>query len=54
MLKDHLGKLVKARHLKEFVVGQGGGNVGQGLGSRGNTLPLSLGIIKVIHEPPLV
>ena len=34
--------------MKEFVVGQGGGNVGQGLGSLGNTLPLPLGIIEVI------
>lgn len=40
---------MKVGHLKEFVVGQGGGNVGQGLGSQGNTLPLPLGIIEVIH-----
>lgn len=48
VLKDHLEQLVKARHLKEFVVGQEGGNVGQGLGSQGNRLPLPLGIIEVI------
>lgn len=30
VLKDHLEKLVKARHLKEFLVGQEGLNVGQG------------------------
>ena len=40
---------MKVGHLKEFIVGQGGGNVGQGLGSQGNTLPLPLGIIEVIH-----
>ena len=28
VLKDHLEKLVKAGHLKEFVVGQGGVNTG--------------------------
>ena len=49
MLKDHLEQLVKAGHLKEFVVGHGGVSNGQGLGSRGNTLPPPLGIIKVIH-----
>ena len=49
VLKDHLEQLVKAGHLKEFIVRQEGGNVGQGLGSRGNTLPLPLGIIEVIH-----
>ena len=30
MLKDHLEKLIKAGHLKEFVVGQEGISVGQG------------------------
>ena len=28
VLKDHLEQLIKARHLKEFVVGQGGGSIG--------------------------
>lgn len=35
--------------MKEFIVRQGGGNIGQGFKSRGNTLPLPLGIIEVIH-----
>ena len=30
VLKDHLKQLVKVGHLKEFIVGQEGGNVGQG------------------------
>lgn len=34
--------------MKEFVVEQGGGNVGQGSGNRDNTLPPPLGIIEVI------
>ncbi|XP_030930617.1 uncharacterized protein LOC115956350 [Quercus lobata] len=49
VLKDHLEQLVKARHLKEFVVGQGARNVGQGSGSQGNTFLPPLGIIEVIH-----
>ena len=49
MLKDHLEQLVKAGHLKEFVVRQEGRNVRQGSGSRVNTLPPSFGIIEVIH-----
>ena len=40
---------MKARHLKEFVVGQGGASISQGSGSRGNTLLPPLGIIEVIH-----
>ena len=50
MLKDHLEQLVKAGHLKEFVVDQGGRNVGQGSRSRNDhALPPPLGIIKVIY-----
>ena len=50
MLKDHLEQLVKARHLKEFLVCQEGTNVGYGSRSRNDrTLPLPLGVIKVIH-----
>ena len=33
MLKDHLEQLEKVGHLKEFIVGQEGGNIGQGSGS---------------------
>ena len=42
MFKDYLDQLVKARHLKEFVVGQTSGN-------QGNAFPPPLGIIEVIH-----
>ena len=48
MLKDHLEQLVKVGHLKEFIIGQGGGTVGQALDSWGNTLPLPLGIIEIV------
>ena len=52
MLKDHLKQLVKARHLTEFVVSQGGLNAGQGSRNRSNNaLPPPLGIIEVIHAP---
>ena len=34
VLKDHLEQLVKARHLKEFLVSQEGVYVGQVLGSQ--------------------
>ncbi|XP_065633210.1 uncharacterized protein LOC136069061 [Quercus suber] len=44
VLKDHLGQLVKARYLKEFVV-----DSGQGAQQRGNPLPPPLGVIEVIH-----
>ena len=48
VLKDHLGQLVKAGHLKEL------GNRGPGLGAqqRGNPAPPPLGIIEVIHAVP--
>ena len=52
MLKDHLGQLVKAGHLKEFVVESE--NRGAGLGSqqKGNPFPSPLGVIEVIHAAP--
>ena len=50
VLKDHLKQLVKVGHLKEFIVGQEGGNIGQGSGSWNNqALPPPIGIIEVIH-----
>ena len=50
VLKDHLEQLVKAGHLKEFLVSQEGANVSQGSGSQNNrALPPHLGIVKVIH-----
>ena len=49
VLKDHLEQLVKAGHLKEFLVDQGGGNADQGSSGRNNRpLPPPLEIIKVI------
>ena len=49
VLKDHLEQLVKAGHLKEFLVDQGGGNAGQGSGSlNDHALPPLLEIIQVI------
>ena len=52
MLKDHLGQLVKARYLKEFVVDSGSRGTSQGTQQRGNPLPPPLGVIKVIHATP--
>ena len=49
VLKDHLGQLVKARYLKEFVVYSGDRGTGQGTQQRGNPLPSPLGVIEVIH-----
>lgn len=37
VLKDHLKQLVKARHLKEFIVGPEGVKVVQGSGNRGHS-----------------
>lgn len=49
VLKDHLEQLVNARHLKEFIIGHEGGNVGQGSGSRNDrAFPPPLGVIEVI------
>ena len=49
VLKDHLGQLVKARHLKEFVVEPGNRGPGPGAQQKGNPIPPPLGIIEVIH-----
>ncbi|XP_065633408.1 uncharacterized protein LOC136069133 [Quercus suber] len=49
VLRDHFGQLVKARYLKEFVMDAGDRGLGQGTPQRGNPLPPSIGIIKVIH-----
>ena len=49
VLKDHLGQLVKAGYLKEFVVDSGDRDVRQGSQQRGNLPPPSLGVIEVIH-----
>ena len=35
VFKDHLEQLVQARHLKEFMVGQGGGMAGKHRGTEG-------------------
>ena len=52
VLKDHLGQLVKAGYLKEFVVDSGDRDVRQGSQQRGNLPPPSLGVIEVIHAAP--
>ena len=52
VLKDHLGQLVKAGYLKEFVVDSGNRDAGQGSQQKRNPLPPLLGVIKVIHATP--
>ncbi|XP_050290051.1 uncharacterized protein LOC126728232 [Quercus robur] len=52
VLKDHLGQLVKAGYLKEFVTDSGNRGAGQGASLRGNPLPPLLGVIEVIHVAP--
>ena len=52
MLKDHLGQLVKAGYLKEFVVDFENRGTGQEAQQRGNPLPPPLGVIEVIHAAP--
>ena len=52
VLKDHLGQLVKARHLKEFMVEPGNRGPGLGAQQRGNPITPPLGIIEVIHAVP--
>ena len=52
VLKDHLGQLVKAGYLKEFVVDYGNQGTDQGAQQRGNPLPPPLGVIEVIHAAP--
>ena len=49
VFKDHLEQLVKSRHLKEFVVPPKGNVAGQTSRTQGNTLPLLLRVIEVIH-----
>ena len=52
VLKDHLGQLVKAGHLKEFMLELGNRGLGLGAQQRGNPVPPPLGIIEVIHAVP--
>ena len=52
VLKDHLGQLVKAGHLKDFVLDSGDRVVGQDTRQRGNPLPPPMGVIEVIHVAP--
>ena len=52
VLKDHLGQLVKAGHLKEFVVEPWKRGPGLGAQQRGNPASPPLGIIEVIHAVP--
>ena len=47
--KDYLEQLVKVRHLREYVIGQGGSTTRQVSGSRGGAKPPPLGIIEVIY-----
>jgi len=49
VLKDHLGQLVKAGNLKDFVLDSGDGITGQDTRQRGNPLPPLVGVIEVIH-----
>ncbi|XP_075655132.1 uncharacterized protein LOC142625339 [Castanea sativa] len=49
VLKDHLEQLVKAGHLKKFLVEAGNQETGQGDRLRRNPLPPPLGVIEVIH-----
>nr|XP_023886036.1 uncharacterized protein LOC111998166 [Quercus suber] len=49
VLRDHLGQLAKAGHLKDFVTDAGDRGTGHGAPHRGNPLPPPLGIIDVIH-----
>ena len=52
MLKDDLGQLVKAGHLKEFVLDSRDRDTRQDTRQRGNPLPPPVGVIKVIHAAP--
>ena len=52
MLKDHLGQLVKAGYLKEFVVELRNRGSGLGAQQKGNLLSPPLGVIEVIHAVP--
>lgn len=52
VLKDHLGQLVKAGHLKEFVADSTDWETEQGAPQRRNPLPPPRGVINVIHATP--
>ena len=52
MLKDHWEQLVKAGHLKEFVVESGKRGARLGAQQKGDPLPPPLGVIEVIHAVP--
>ena len=52
VLKEHLGQLVKAGYLKEFVVDSRNQGAEQGAFRKGNPLPPPLGVIEVIHAAP--
>ncbi|XP_075659215.1 uncharacterized protein LOC142629114 [Castanea sativa] len=52
VLKDHLEQLVKAGHLKEFLVETGNQEAGQEGQLRRNPLPPPLRVIEVIHVVP--
>ena len=47
--KDYLEQLVKAGLLREYMVDQGRGTVGQASGSQGRAMPPPPDIIEVIH-----
>ena len=49
VLKDHLKQLVKAGHLKEFIVEPRNQETGQGTRPWGNPLPPPLGVIEIIY-----
>ena len=49
VLKDHLGQLVKARYLKEFVMDPRNQGANQDATRKGNPLPPPLGVIEEIH-----
>ena len=52
VLKDHLGQLIKAGYLKEFVVDSGNEDASQGAQQKRNPLLPPLGVIEVIHAAP--
>lgn len=52
VLKDHLGQLVRARHLKEFVVIPSDQGSGQGVRQKGIPPTPPLGVIEMILLPP--
>ena len=49
VLKDHLGRLVKAGHLKDFMLDSRDKIAMQDSWQRGNPLPPPVGVIEVIH-----